>query len=256
VTEVRILGRLEVVDGNRQVVLPRGHTRMLLALLALRAGEVVSTERLLDQLWGATPPPTAAKALHGLVSILRKRLESNRDRGAPAEVLQTRPPGYVLSIGRHQVDANRFRNLVEEAASAPVATRAALLRDALGLWRGPALDDFTYEPFAQAPIADLEELRLTALEERIEADLALGRHAELGAELEGLTAEHPLRERLRGQLMLALYGSGRQADALAVYRAARRALVDGLGIEPSPQLRAVEAAILRQDVPVTLTSAA
>ena len=188
------------------------------------------------------PPPTAAKALHGLVSILRKRLEPDRDRGAPAEILQTRPPGYVLSIDRHRVDAHRFRNLVEQAAGAPVATKAALLRDALGLWRGPALDDFTYEPFAQAPIADLEDLRLTALEERIQADLALGRHAEVVPEVEGLTAEHPLRERLRGQLMLALYRSGRQAEALNVYRDARHALVDELGVEPTPALQRVEQA--------------
>ena len=246
-TEVRILGRLEVVDGDRQVALPRGHARVLLGLLALRAGEVVSSERLIDQLWGPMPPPTADKALHGLVSILRKRLEPDRDRGAPAKVLQTRPPGYVLTIDRHQVDAHRFRSLVEEAAGAPVATRAALLRDALGLWRGPALDDFTYEPFAQGPIADLEELRLTALEERVEADLARGRHAELVAELEGLTAEHSLRERLRGQLMLALYRAGRQAEALDVYRDARRALVDELGVEPASALQRLEQAILNHD---------
>lgn len=220
---------------------------MLLGLLALRPGEVVSIPRLLDQLWGEMPPPTAAKALHGLVSILRKRLEPDRDRGVPAKVLQTHPPGYVLSLDRHKVDAHRFRSLVEQAAGAPVATKAALLREALGLWRGPALDDFTYEPFAQAPIADLEELRLSALEERVEADLALGRHAELVAELEGLTAQHPLRGRLRGQLMLALYRSGRQTEALDVYRDARHVLVDELGVEPTPTLQRLEQAILKHD---------
>jgi DNA-binding SARP family transcriptional activator len=242
-----MLGRLEVVDGDRRVVLPRGHARALLALLALRAGEVLSTERLVDQLWGPVPPPTAAKALHGLVSILRMRLEPDRDRGAAARILETRPPGYLLSLDRDQVDAHRFRSLVEAAAGAPVAAKATLLAEALGLWRGPALDDFAYEPFAQAPIADLEELRLTALEERVEADLALGRHARLVAELEGLTTEHPLRERLRGQLILALYRCGRQAEALKVYRDARRLLVDELGIEPSPALQSLEQAILNQD---------
>lgn len=242
-----MLGRLEVVDGDRHIALPRGHARALLALLALRAGEVVSTERLIDQLWGPRPPPTAAKALHGLVSILRQRLEPDRDRRAAATVLETQSPGYVLSLDRDQVDAHRFRSLVEAAAGAPVAAKAALLREALGLWRGPALDNFAYEPFAQAPIANLEESRLTALEERVEADLALDRHAELVAELEGLTAEHPLRERLRGQLMLALYRCGRQAEALEVYRDAQRLLVDELGIEPSPALQGLQRSILNQD---------
>jgi DNA-binding SARP family transcriptional activator len=242
-----MLGPLVVVDGDRHLALPRGHARALLALLALRAGEVVSTERLIDQLWGPTPPPTAAKALHGLVSILRRRLEPDRDRRAGATVVETRAPGYVLSLDRDQVDAHRFRSMLAAAAGAPAAAKAALLREALELWRGPALDDFAYEPFAQAPIADLEESRLTALEERVEADLALNRHAELVAELEGLTAEHPLRERLRGQLLLALYRCGRQAEALEVYRDAQRLFVDELGIEPSPALQALQRSVLIQD---------
>jgi DNA-binding SARP family transcriptional activator/tetratricopeptide (TPR) repeat protein len=242
-----MLGPLVVVDGDRHVVLPRGHARALLALLALRAGEVVSTERLIDQLWGPTPPPTAAKALHGLVSILRRRLEPDRDRRARATVVETQAPGYVLSLDRDQVDAHRFRSMLAAAAGAPAAAKAARLREALELWRGPALDDFAYEPFAQAPIADLEESRLTALEERVEADLALNRHAELVAELEGLTAEHPLRERLRGQLMVALYRCGRQAEALKVYRDAQRLFVDELGIEPSPALQALQRSVLIQD---------
>jgi len=188
-----------------------------LGVLALHAGAVVSFDRLIDQLWGQAPPPTATKALHGLVSTLRKRL-GPPDDGTTPQVLETRAPGYLLAIDRDQVDANRFRRLVAEATQAPVATKAAWLREALGLWRGPALDEFAYEPFAQAAIAELEELRLAALEERVEADLALGRHAELVAELEGLVAEHPLRERLRAQLMLALYRCGRQVDALELYR--------------------------------------
>ncbi len=236
-----------VVNGDRHLVLPRGHVRALLALLALHAGEVLSTERLIDQLWGPTPPPTAAKALHGLVSILRRRLEPDGDRPAGATVVQTRAPGYVLSLDRDQVDAHRFHSMLAAAAGAPAAAKAALLREALELWRGPALDDFAYEPFAQAPIAGLEESRLTALEDRVDADLALNRHAELVAELEGLTAEHPLRERLRGQLMLALYRCGRQAEALKVYRDAQRLLVDELGIEPSPALQALQRSVLIQD---------
>jgi len=217
-----------------------------LGVLALHAGAVVSFDRLIDQLWGQAPPPTATKALHGLVSTLRKRL-GPPDDGTTPQVLETRAPGYLLAIDRDQVDANRFRRLVAEATQAPVATKAARLREALGLWRGPALDEFAYEPFAQAAIAELEELRLAALEERVEADLALGRHAELVAELEGLVAEHPLRERLRAQLMLALYRCGRQVDALELYRVTRELLVDELGIEPGPALQRLERAILAQD---------
>ncbi|HEY3009942.1 MAG TPA: BTAD domain-containing putative transcriptional regulator, partial [Micromonosporaceae bacterium] len=234
------------MQGDRGVALPRGRARSLLGLLALRAGEVISSDRLIDQLWGQAPPPTATKALQGLVSALRKRLQAMDDGQTPS-VLETHAPGYLLAIDRDQVDANRFRRLVAEATQAPVATKAARLRDALGLWRGPALDEFAYEPFAQAAIAELEELRLAALEERVEADLALGRHAELVAELEGLIAEHPLRERLRAQLMLALYRCGRQVDALDLYRVMRELLVDELGIEPGPALRQLEQAILAQD---------
>jgi DNA-binding SARP family transcriptional activator len=234
------------VEGDRRVALPRGRARSLLGVLALHAGAVVSSDRLIDQLWGQAPPPTATKALHGLVSTLRKRLEPGED-GTTPPVLETRAPGYLLAIDRDQVDANRFRRLVAEATQAPAATKAAWLREALGLWRGPALDEFAYEPFAQAAIAELEELRLAALEERLEADLALGRHAELVAELEGLVAEHPLRERLRAQLMLALYRCGRQADALELYQVTRELLVEELGIEPGPALQRLERAILAQD---------
>jgi DNA-binding SARP family transcriptional activator len=208
--EFRILGPLEVLDGDRPVPLPRGRGRTLLALLVLRADEVVSTDRLIDWLWGETPPPTAITALHGLVSSLRKRLEPARGVGEAPAIIETRPPGYVLAIDRGEVDAHRFRRLLEEVAGASAPERAAKLRTALGLWRGSALADFRYEPFAQTDIAVLEELRMAAIEERIDADLALGRHAELVGELKDLTAEQPLRERLRGQLMLALYRSGLQ----------------------------------------------
>lgn len=245
--EFRILGPLEVDDGDRPVPLPSGRGRALLALLVLHAGEVVSAERLVDDLWGETPPPTAPTALQGLVSALRKRLEPSRRPGEVPGVLGTRPPGYVLAIDPDDVDANRFRRLLEEAGGLPASERAAQLHRALSLWRGPALAEFTYEPFAQAEIAALEELRLSALEGRIDADLALGRHGSLVGELERLVARCPLRERLRGQLMLALYRSGRQAEALEAYRAAREGLLEELGIEPGPALQRLEQAILRQD---------
>src|SRR5215218_10699419 len=238
---------MEVLDGDRPVHLPRGRGRALLALLVLRAGEVVSTDQLIDWLWGEVPPPTAITALHGLISTLRKRLEPARSSSEAPAVLETHPPGYVLAIDRGEVDAYRFRRLLEEAAAAPAPERAAKLRTAIGLWRGPALADFRYEPFAQTDIAVLEELRMAAIEERLDVDLALGRHAELVGELEGLIAEQPLRERLRGQLMLALYRSGRQAEALEAYRELRGLLIEELGLEPGPVLRELEAAILRHD---------
>lgn len=245
--EFRILGPLEAVGQDGPVALPRGRGRSLLALLTLRAGQVVATDRLVDELWGGCPPPTATTALHGLVSDLRRRLEPDRAGQRLPGVLQTRPPGYLLAIDPGQVDANRFRQLVDLARGLSPPERAERLRTALGLWRGPALAEFTYEPFAQAAITALSDLRLTALEERVEADLSCGRHAALVAELEGLVAEHPLRERLCAQLIVALYRCGRQADALAAYGATRRRLVDELGIEPGPQLRQLEAAVLRHD---------
>jgi len=241
------LGPLEALDGERPIALPRGRGRALLARLVLDAGRVVSTDRLIEDLWSDAPPPTVQTALHGLVSDLRKRLEPMRNRGDAPAVLRTAPPGYVLAVEPTCVDANRFRRLLDEARAAEIGERAARLREALALWRGPALADFAYEPFAQSEIAALEELRLAAIEERIDAELALGRESAVVAELEALVAEHPFRERLRSQLMLGLYRSGRQADALEVYRHARRTLVEELGIEPGAALRQLEQAILRQD---------
>jgi DNA-binding SARP family transcriptional activator/class 3 adenylate cyclase len=245
--EFRILGPLEVLDDGRPVALPGGRGRALLALLILHAGEVVSADRLIDELWGESPPPTATTALQGLVSNLRKRLEPARAGGAARAVLRTVPPGYVLATDPARVDANLFRRLLEEAGGAATAERSARLLRALSRWRGPALAAFTYQPFAQREITALEELRLVAIEERVEADLPLGRHGQLVAELEALVAEHPFRERLRGQLMVALYRAGRQAEALEVYRDARHALAEELGIEPGPGLRQLEGAVLRQD---------
>ena len=253
--EFRILGPLEVLKDRQPVSLPKGRGRSLLAFLLLRAGEVVSTDLLIDELWGETPPPTARTALQGLVSKLRTRLEPDRATSKAPTVLETHLPGYRLAIDPGQVDANRFKHLLVEAREARVGDKAAIVRRALDTWRGPALADFIYEPFAQAKIAELEELRLTAIEERIDADLATGGHPEVVAELQGLASEHPLRERLAEHLMLALYRSGRQAEALEVYTDTRRKLVDELGIEPGPSLQQLQGAILRQDPSLDLKPA-
>jgi DNA-binding SARP family transcriptional activator len=237
--EFRILGPLEVLDGDRVLPLGGPKQRAVLAVLVLHANRVVSTERLIDELWGEEPPETAKVVIQGYVSSLRKVLG--------AGTIATHGSGYALGVEPEQLDLFRFEQLVARARAADPAEASAGLREALELWRGPALADFTYEPFAQAPILRLDELRLAALEDRIEADLVLGRHGEVVGELEALVAEHPLRERLRGQLMLALYRSGRQAEALAGYQEARRVLVDELGIEPTQALQDLERAILRQD---------
>jgi DNA-binding SARP family transcriptional activator len=244
--EFRILGPLEIcAEGGRKFDLT-GKQRALLAVLLLHANEAVSTDRLIDALWGAEPPETAAKALQVYVSRVRKLLEPDGEG-----LLVTRPPGYALHLAGHELDLRRFERLRDDAKQATAdedpATAAAKLREALALWRGPPLANFAFEPFAQGEIARLEALHLAALEERIDADLALGRHAEVVGELEALVAEHPLRERLRAQLMLALYRARRQAEALDAYKAARRALVDELGIELSPELQELERRILRQD---------
>jgi DNA-binding SARP family transcriptional activator len=238
--EFRILGPIAVFDQGRPIPLGGPRQRTILALLLTRANEVVSTGRLIDELWGAQAPKTALNALQYHVSQLRKSL-------APSEVIVTQDPGYLIRLGADELDLLRFERLLEQAQQSPPELAARLLRDALGLWRGPALADLAHESFAQAETLRLEELRLVALECRIDADLALGRHAELVGELEVLTREQPLRERLRAQLMLALYGSGRQGEALEVYRKTRAFLVDELGIEPSPLLQELEKAILRQD---------
>jgi DNA-binding SARP family transcriptional activator len=241
--EVRLLGPLEVSRNSSAVVVGGPKPRALLASLALDAGRVVSVDRIVEALWPGDPPDTAAHAVQVYVSQLRKALGN--------ETISTRAPGYVLEVDPGAVDAHRFARLVsegrEQLGAGDPAAASSVLREALALWRGPALADFTYEPFAQTEIARLEELREVALEERIEADLALGRHAELVSELEALVDAQPLRERPRGQLMLALYRSGRQADALSAYRDARETLVEELGIEPGPVLRKLEAAVLRQD---------
>jgi DNA-binding SARP family transcriptional activator len=244
--DFRLLGPLEVFDGARAVVIGGGKRRSLLALLLLHGNEVVSADRLIDELWGEHPPATAAKGLQVYVSQLRKELQNGSDRDG--DVLVTRANGYVLVLGPDDVDVQRFERSVsagERALAAGEPDRAAQgLRQGLALWRGPPLADFIYEAFAQQEIARLEELRMVALEQRIDADLALGRHAQVVGELEALVREHPLRERIRGQLMLALYRCGRQAEALEAYRDGRQHMSDELGLEPGPELRELEAKVL------------
>ncbi|MGH3128951.1 MAG: AfsR/SARP family transcriptional regulator, partial [Gaiellaceae bacterium] len=217
--EVRLLGPIEAGRGGALVRLGGPKPRALLAVLALEPRHVVSVDRLVEALWPGDPPETAAHAVQVYVSQLRKAL---------GPVIATRAPGYELEIDPERVDVHRFSRLAQDGRAAleggdPTSAEGAL-REALALWRGPALADFLYEPFAQTEIARLEELRTVALEERAEADLALGRHVELVSELEALVTAQPLRERPRAQLMLALYRSGRQADALAAYRSARDTL--------------------------------
>ncbi len=217
--------------------------RAVLAILLVHRGEVVPVDRIVDELWGERAPETATKTVQVYVSRLRKAL----GEGA----LVTRGGGYALELGADELDVDRFERLAAEGRAAQErgdpGAAAESLRAALALWRGPPLADFTYESFAQNEIARLEEERLAALEDRVDADLALGRHAALVGELEGLAGQYPARERLRAQLMLALYRSGRQADALASYRDARRSLEEELGLEPGPELQRLERAILAQD---------
>jgi DNA-binding SARP family transcriptional activator len=245
--ELRILGPMEVVEGGRRVGLPSGRASALLALLIVHANQAIGPERLIDELWGEHAPATAATVIQGLVSRLRKALEPQRSKGAAAQILQTVGAGYRLTVDPTAVDAHRFTDLVTHARTAPADVRSSTLSTALGLWRGPALADFAYEPFAQRAIAALEEKRIEAIELLFEAELANGRDVELVADLKAAIAAHPFRERLRGFLMVALYRAGRQAEALEEYRAARAFLLEEMGLETGPELRELEAAILRQD---------
>jgi DNA-binding SARP family transcriptional activator len=244
VVEFRILGPLEVVGDGARIDLGGAKQRATLAVLLLNANRVVSVDRLADDLYAGAAPVTALKQVQRQISELRKVLGST-------SVIETRSPGYVLRLAPQQLDLTVFEHLAAEATEALAGEdteRAGdLLRQALELWRGPPLGDLAYESFAQASIERLEEIRLAALEQRIEADLALGRHRELVGELEQLAVEHPLREHFRAQLMLALYRSGRQAEALEAYRRARSALVEDFGIEPTAALQELERRILTHD---------
>jgi YVTN family beta-propeller protein len=241
--DFRILGPLEVEDDGRVLPLGGSKQRALLALLLVHANEVVARDHLIDELWGDDAPETAATAVQGYVSALRKTLGTER--------IVTRAPGYLLRVDPEAVDLGRFERLVREGRAALAAGDPAeasqTLSEALALWRGPALADLSSTLFAYAEGLRLQEVRLAAVEHRIDAALALGRHADVVAELEALVAQHPLRENLRGQLMLALYRCGRQSEALQLFQEARRLLVGELGLEPGAPLRALEQAILNHE---------
>ena len=240
-TQFRILGPIAVETGDRGGRVPRGRTLSLLALLLVNRGSIVHVDRAVDELWGGADPQHGRKA----VQVLASRLRAALDEG----MLVTEGGGYALRPPAGSLDADRFEALLRrgraELAGGEPEEAAATLRQALALWRGPALADVAEARFAQPEITRLETLRLACLADRIDADLACGRHEELVGELEALVQQYPHDERLRGRQMLALYHAGRQADALDAYRAAYAALADGLGIEPSPELRSLEAAILR-----------
>jgi len=244
VVQFRILGPLEVVDEHGPIRLGGPKQRATLAILLLGANRVVSIDQLADDLYAGAAPVTALKQVQRQISDLRKIFGST-------SVIETRSPGYVIRLASEELDLSVFERLAADAGEA-LASRdpqraADLLRESLDLWRGEPLADLTYESFARPAIERLKEIRVAALEQRIEADLALGRHAVVVAELEQLVSEHPLRERFRAQLMLALYRSGRQGEALEVFRRARETLVRELGIEPAPPLQQLERRILAQD---------
>jgi DNA-binding SARP family transcriptional activator len=243
VAEFRVLGPVEAVVDGEPVALAAAKPRALLAILLLNRNRVVSVTELVDDLWSEEPPDTAVKALQVYVSQLRKAIGADR--------VLTKPPGYSLRIDDGELDLDVFERLASEGrerlAAGDAEAAAGLLGQALDLWRGPALAEFRAEPFARDAGARLEESQLAAVEDRIDAELALGRHDRLIPELEQLVRRHPFRERLGAQLMLALYRAGRQADALDVYRRTRETLVEELGIDPGTALQELEQAILRQD---------
>jgi len=252
--ELRLLGSLEVLRNGEPIAVSGPKPRALLACLALHLGEAVSTDRLIEDLWSGSPPRSAAHALQVYVSKLRTVLDSEK-----TGLITARPPGYELALDPGAVDIHVFERLVKDGRRAlhegNPSSGSASLREALSLWRGPALADFVYEPFAQTDIARLEDLRTAARESLVDAELELGHHGDLLSEIEALAAENPFAERSRAQLMLALYRAGRQADALAAYRKARETLVEELGVEPSTALRELEQAILRQDASLELPAA-
>jgi YVTN family beta-propeller protein len=244
--EFRILGPLEVLESGRPLALGRLKERVVLGLLLLHANEFVSRERLIDELWGVAPPPTANKAVNVYVSKLRKTLSRNGH-----DPIATADGGYRLLLEPDSLDAERARGLLtsanEHLARGDIPTANGFLQEALALWRGPTLAGLPLESFGREEVAELDELRLTVLMDRIDCDLAQGRHEHVLGELQVLVREHPLRERFRCQQMLALYRADRQADALDAYAEARRALVDDLGIDPSEALQRLHQAILRHD---------
>ncbi len=250
--DFRILGPLEVHSDLGAIDVPGTKRRAVLAVLLLQVNEAVSAERIAVALWGEDAPANAAKTVQVHVSRLRKALGDE-------ELLETTPAGYRLNVKPGELDAERFEQLVEKGRAALAAGRpeeaGAILRKALALWRGPPLADLAFEPFAQVEIARLEEQQQAAVEARVEADLAAGRHAELVAELRRMVAKHPARERLAGHLMLALYRCGRQSEALEAYHEARHRLAAEAGVEPGDELRALQDAILHHDPALAMASA-
>ncbi len=246
----RLLGTLEVVVDGR-VTEVGGQSRTVLATLLVAAGQVVTVDSLLDVLWGDDPPSSAAGTLQSYVSRLRRILEPGRSRGDAPSVLVWDPPGYRLDVASDHVDFRLFESRAEEGRALldaeDAAAARAVLSEAIDLWRGPALLEFADQDFARGVAVRLEQRRLVALEDRIAADLRLGRHAAVVAELNERVAGHPLQEGLRAHLALALYRSGRQAEALRTIEDARHVLREELGVEPGPQLRELESAILQQD---------
>src|SRR5215831_5260088 len=237
--DYRLLGPLDVRAGERAVPLGGPKQRGVFTVLLLRAGQTVSVDTLIDEVWGERPPAAVTANLHNCIFRLRK--------GLGTETIERRAPGYVLHARDEEIDAHRFERALSSSRSLEAAERAAALREALSMWRGAALADVSFEPFAETEAARLEELRLVALEERIDAELELQRHEQLVAEIEALVARHPLRERLRRARLLALYRSRRKPEALQAFQDARLALIDELGLEPSEDLRELERMIHRDD---------
>jgi DNA-binding SARP family transcriptional activator/ABC-type glycerol-3-phosphate transport system substrate-binding protein len=248
--EIRVLGPIEVIGDRGRITVGSGRQLALLAFLVGQANRVVSADRILDAIWGDEPPASGAKSVAFHVSRLRDALEPGRPRGSPNGIIATEAAGYVLRVEPDRIDAVRFERLVLEGRAALATdpeTARPTLETALALWRGEPYADVADESFVQPEIRRLDELHLVALEERLAADLALGRHAEAIEELQAIVARNPLRERLRGQLMVALYRAGRQAEALRTYGEARRVLADELGVDPGPELQQLQGWILRQD---------
>ncbi len=248
--EFRVLGSFEVLDGDRPLALGGLKQRAVLAVLTLSPNRVVSVDRLVEELWGADGPRQAVGSLQAYVSNLRRLLEPGRAPREPPRVLRSERAGYLLAVDPADIDAQRFEHAAAEGRAQLGEGRPAQARrtlgEALDLWRGPALADFRDEAFARTEATRLEELRAATLEARLAADLALGAHGTVVAELQRLVAEEPLREQLWAHLILALYRGGRQGEALAAYQECRRLLDERLGIEPNPSLRRLEADVLQQ----------
>ena len=251
--EFRVLGPLEVVDRGRSVALARTKERTVLALLLLRANELVSCDRLIDEIWGERAPASARHTLEAYVSRLRATLV-----GHGSELIESRAGGYVIHVAPEQLDAKRFERLLEEGQRAldvgSFEDADEKLREALALWRGGVLSDLVFEPLPAAEVARIEELRLVASEAQVEAALALGHDGVLVAELHALVSRYPLRERLRAQLMLALYRLGRQAEAIDAYLQGKELLAEQLGVDPDPELQRLYARILSHDTTLTAPS--